>query len=219
MKTLVLVVLVGCAGDLVEPWQLDHDRIIAVRATPPRLLADTSAQLDVLIAHADAGATTRAPDDAYVISPPSLTSAVVGATINAPSENELSAARAELGLPASAPVPLMISVSAGGFTATKTVWLGEAADNPPFVGLQIADTVPSPELVLPIDTNVPLEVSADDRTDNVTWLTSCGTMHDFDLSRAYLRIGPDDVQVGELVLVLRDPHGGVSWRVWPVRAE
>jgi hypothetical protein len=44
-------------------------------------------------------------------------------------------------------------------------------------------------------------------------------MHDFDLSRAYLRIEPDDVHAGELVLVLRDPRGGVSWRIWPLQAE
>jgi hypothetical protein len=220
MKALVLVVLVaGCAGDLVEPWELDHDRIIAVRATPPRIPAEATAQLDVLVAHAEAKPTTRAPDAAHVVSPASLASALAGATITAPSETALAAARGELGLSASAPVPLVISMMVNGFTATKTVWLGEAADNPPLVGLQIANTEPAAELVLPADTNVPLEVLADDSTDNVTWLTSCGTMHDFDLSRAYLRIEPDDAQVGELVLVLRDPRGGVTWRVWPVRAE
>jgi hypothetical protein len=219
MKTFVLVALLaGCAGDLVEPWELDHDRIIAVRATPPRIPADTTSQLELLVAHAGARSTTLAPD-AHVVSPASLASAVAGATITAPPEPALAAARVELGLPASAPVPLVVSMTANGFTATKTVWLGEAADNPQFIGLQIAGATPGEVLVLPTDTNVPLAVSADDSTDNVTWMTSCGTMHDFDLSRAYLRIEPDDVHAGELVLVLRDPRGGVSWRIWPLQAE
>lgn len=219
MKAVVIVALVaGCTGDLVEPWQLDHDRIIAVRATPPRISAGAVAELEVLVAHADAPATTLAPDATRVVSPPSLASAVTGGTITAPAESALAAARSSLGMPASAPVPLVVEITASGFTATKTVWLGEAADNPPFVDLQIAGAAPDGELVLPTNTNVPLAVRADDATDNVTWLTSCGTMHDFDLSRAYLRIEPDDAQAGELVLVVRDPHGGVSWRVWPVRA-
>ena len=43
-------------------------------------------------------------------------------------------------------------------------------------------------------------------------------MHDFDLSRAYLRIEPGDPQQGQLAVVFRGPRGGVSWRIWPVRA-
>ena len=31
--------------------------------------------------------------------------------------------------------------------------------------------------------------------------------------------GPDDPQDGELAVVLRDGRGGVTWRVWPIRAE
>jgi hypothetical protein len=50
-------------------------------------------------------------------------------------------------------------------------------------------------------------------------LTSCGTMHDFDLPQAYLRVETDDPQAGELGVVLRDAHGGVAWKVWPVKAE
>jgi hypothetical protein len=53
----------------------------------------------------------------------------------------------------------------------------------------------------------------------VNWLTSCGEMHDFDLHSAYLTVGPDDPQEGELAVILRDERGGVAWRVWPIRSE
>ncbi len=215
MKALVLVtLLVGCAGDLDEPWQLDHDRIVAIRATPPRMPAETTSLLEVLVANAGSATSARAPDSVEVVSPPGLAGAVVGATVIAPSETELAIARAELGLTAGAPVPLILAVTANGFAATKTVWLGEAATNPPLADVQIAGSEPGAELLLPGATKIPLAVTAVDGTDNVTWLTSCGTMHDFDLSRAYLRIEPEGPQDGELALVVRDPRGGVSWRVW-----
>jgi hypothetical protein len=224
MKPLVLFVLfvltslVGCTGDLVDPWQLDHDRIIAVRATPPRIPAEATAQLDVLIANEGERTRTVAPDSIDVVAPSSLASVVAGDIVTAPSETMLAAARTELGLAASAPVPLTLSVTANGFVSTTTMWLGEAADNPPLTGMEIDGAAPGDDLVLPAKTDIPLAVTADDSVHNVTWLTSCGTMHDFDLSRAYLRIDPDDSQQGELAVVLRDLRGGVSWRVWPVRA-
>ena len=113
---------------------------------------------------------------------------------------------------------LPLSVTANGFVATTTVWLGEGAENPPLAGMEIDGAAPGDDLVLPAETDIPLAVTADDSVNNVTWLTSCGTMHDFDLSRAYLHIEADDAQQGELAVVLRDSRGGVSWRVWPVRA-
>jgi hypothetical protein len=222
VKTIWFVlfsVLTGCTGDLVEPWQLDHDRIVAIRATPPRMPADTTSQLEVLTANAGSTTTARAPDSVEVVSPPSLGGSVAGATVTAPSEAQLAAARTELGLAAGAPVPLVLAVTANGFVATKTVWLGEAATNPPLADVQVGGAEPAAALVLPAATDVPLAVTAVDGVDNVTWLTSCGTMHDFDLSRAYLRIEPEDPQEGELALVVRDARGGVSWRVWQVRAE
>ena len=56
-------------------------------------------------------------------------------------------------------------------------------------------------------------------TDDVNWLTSCGTMHDYDLPQAYLRVELEDPMEGELAVVLRDARGGVAWRVWPIHAE
>ncbi|MEO7735294.1 MAG: hypothetical protein ABIY55_30355, partial [Kofleriaceae bacterium] len=60
---------------------------------------------------------------------------------------------------------------------------------------------------------------ADDVDFDVTWLTSCGTMHDFDLPAAYLEVEADDVTAGELVLVVRDQGAGVTWSRWPIHAE
>lgn len=209
----------ACSTILDEPWQLDHDRIIAVRATPPRILAGQTAQLDVLVGTKGAPVREQLPDAAMVASPRSLADALVGSVVTAPDDSRLAKARSELALSAGAPVPLVIAISAGGFAATKTVWLGDSGDNPALIDLRIAGAMPPMSLVVPRDEDVPLSVQADDVLEPVNWLTSCGTMHDFDLSSAYLRVEPDDPQEGELAIVLRDSKGGVTWRVWPIRAE
>ena len=225
MKTvpLYVVVVIGlasaCSSNVDEPWDLDHDRIIAVRSAPPRIPAGQTAQLDVLVGHKGGPVSVQDPDRAAVVSPRSLASAVAGSVVTAPDERALAMARAELALPDGAPVPLVVSISIAGFAATKTVWLGESGDNPTLVDLRIAGGLPGTSIVVPLDEDVPLSVSADDVVDTVNWLTSCGTMHDFDLSSAYLRVEPDDPQQGELAVVLRDSRGGVAWNVWPIRAQ
>ena len=227
----------ACTDDLDPPWQLDHDRIIAVRATPPSILPGQHSELDALIAHQDAPTSVAFPDSAVVASPASLADLVTrsgdaanatGAAwiVSAPDASRLAAARTELGLPPDAPVPLVVHVTFAGATlpATKTLWLGVAADNPQLGamtidGANIDDA--RTEIAIATKTDVPLSISADD-TDDVTWLTSCGTLHDFDLPAAYLRVEPDDPDDpadGELVVVRRDARGGVAWQSWSIRAE
>jgi hypothetical protein len=223
VKWLPLLLLVGCASDVDPPWQLDHDRIIAVRATPPHIPAGATSKLDVFVGHKGAPTDVQPPDATMVVSPASLASAVSGDTVTAPSEAALDAARADLGLAAGAPVPLEIGVGVASLqrAATKTVWLGDSADNPTLDGLMINDA-PAPAagtmITVPGLTDIHLFVNADDAVDIVNWDTSCGSMHDFDLHKAYLRVEKADPQDGELAVVLRDAVGGVAWEVWPISA-
>ncbi len=231
-RALVLVLVAGCSGTLDEPWQLDHDRIVAVRATPPRIVTGEQSVLDLLVTYEAKPVEVRGPDLARVISPASLADTLEAGTwtVTAPSEERLAAARTELGLAPGAPVPLMIgvavtwpypveSVDGTTFTATKTVWLGEHAENPELTGMRIGELPPGDELVVPREAEVPLFIEADDTVDIIRWMTSCGEMHDFDLHSAYLKVLPDQPQEGQLALIRRDGRGGVSWRIWPIRAE
>lgn len=220
-RAALLVVVAACASDVDPPWQLDHDRIIAVRATPPHIPAGATSKLDVFVGHKGAPTSTQAPDFTKVVSPMSLASALAGDTVTAPSEAQLAAARTELMLPDGAPVPLTIGVGVASLerAATKIVWLGDSADNPTLDGLMI-DDAPAPAagtaLTVPGLTDIHLFVQADDAVDIVNWDTSCGSMHDFDLHKAYLRVEKDDPMMGELAVVLRDAMGGVAWEVWPI---
>lgn len=220
------VALGACTGDLDPPWQLDHDRIVAVRATPPAIPAGGRSTLDALVALAGSRTFVAAPEAAIVVSPQSLADTLAfegGAwVVTSPDEARLAAARAELGLEAADPVPLQVGVAYGGGTlaATKVVRLGMTADNPTLTAMMV-DGAPADgasELVVGTLIDVPLSIEAG-VDDNVNWLTSCGTMHDFDLPQAYLRVEAEDPTEGELAVVRRDPAGGVAWRVWSIRAE
>src|SRR5262249_30905150 len=78
------------------------------------------------------------------------------------------------------------------------------------------------ELAVGTLVKVPLAIDADDATYDVTWLTSCGTMHDFDLPRAYLEGGDGrDLQVTRALIacILTACELGGSWSLrWCVHA-
>jgi len=216
----------ACAGDLDPPWQLDHDRIIAVRATPPGIVAGQTSTIDALLGQKGGKTSVFAPELATIVSPMSLADVLTfdgGAwVVTAPSDARLEAARAELELAAGAPVPLQVGVSYANRTliATKTITLGQAAQNPALVHVMLdGQPAGTSELVVGKLVQVPLSVEADDAVYDVTWLTSCGTMHDFDLPVAYLQVEAEDPDAGELAVVVRDAKAGVAWSVWPIHAE
>lgn len=220
--------LAACTGDLDPEWQLNHDRIIAVRATPANIASGEQATIDALLGAKGARTSVAAPEQATVLSPASLadTLAFTGGSwvVTAPDEARLAAARTELKLADGAPVPLEIGVAYANQTlaATKTIDLGLSAANPELVGLMI-NGQPAPDagtqLAIGKLVDVPLAIGVSDTDFDVTWLTSCGTMHDFDLPKARVFVEADDSDVGELAVVLRDAAGGVSWRIWPIQAQ
>jgi hypothetical protein len=228
-RALIVVAVASlgaCVGDLDPPWQLDHDRIIAVRATPPGIVAGETSTLDALLGQKGGKTSVAAPELATVVSPASLSDVLAfdGGrwVVTAPSEARLDAVRAELKLAAGAPVPLQIGVSYANRTmvATKTITLGQEIANPSLVNVMLDDQPStSAEIVVGKLVKVPLSLDADDAVYDVTWLTSCGTMHDFDLPTAYLQVEVEDPDAGELAVVLRDAKAGVTWSIWPIRAE
>jgi hypothetical protein len=219
----IAVATAACGGDLDPKWQLDHTRIIAVRATPPSIVAGDTSVIDALLGTKGAKTSEAPPEEATVTSPTSLADALVndGGTwkVVAPSEDRLAAARSQLGLAADAPVPLQLQLTYTdhAFVVFKTVYLGVHADNPVVAPITVngSDALAVTDLVVPAATNVPLAIDVPE-IDNVNWLTSCGTMHDFDIARAYLRVEPEDPHSGDFALVVRDTQGGVFWHVWTI---
>ena len=217
MKRALLATLLLVACDepsMLEPWQLDHDRVVAVRAEPPHIAPGEIALLDALIAHAGGPTTIDAPVNAAATSAPGeLVTAVHFYIdhwrIDGPDQDRLDAARAALGLPANAPVPLDVTLELPGpLYAQKTVWLGDARVNPPPPTVAYGPDLIVGDYTLTVD--VPLGGS-------VRWLTSCGTLRDDTEPRATHVV--ETACEGELVVVVRDAEGGVAWQVLPIKAK
>jgi hypothetical protein len=225
---LCLLVLAGCIDEIDARWQLDHDHVIAARATPPRVREGEATAIDALVAHEGRGVSVESPLDAE------LASARFGASLEhlngkwiltAPDARTLASARPALGLPEDAPVPVdvMLTFARSSNRASpdpvrvkKTVWLGEPSLNPVLPPVTIDGVPPGEEIVVPTDRDVYLSVDTDLR---VNWLTSVGTLFQDDVATAFVRVTADDKHEGELVVVVRDTEGGVAWQVWPMRAE
>jgi hypothetical protein len=223
---IVALALAACGGDLDPPWQLDHDRIIALRATPPAILPGETSLIDGFIAKKGAPTEERPPDAVTVVSPESLMGALAMDNgqwvVTAPTAEQLDEVRDELGLMPGDVVPLQLGVAYGTtLFGLKTVGLGMTAPNP-ILEVMTIDGAPAPpvdtEIVVGKLVDVPLFVEVLE-TDEVDWLTSCGTMHDSDLPSAYLRVEVDDPTEGEIAVVRRDESGGVTWQKWSIRAE
>jgi hypothetical protein len=214
----LLIILAACHADLDPPWQLDHDRIVSVRATPPHIATGESARLDALVAHAGAATSDDMPVAMSAANAPAGLFTAVNFIFDhweviGPDAAQLDAARAALGLAADAPVPLHVTFYTGGLIATKIVWLGDDADNPALPDVRIAGVPIGP--TVPRDRDLALTVDAAD----ASWFTSCGTLDDADQPTATLHVFPDDPQQGELAVVVRDGRGGVVWQVWPIAAD
>lgn len=229
MKRLRLAIsfgLAACTGDIDPAWQLDHDRVIAVRSTPPRIAPGEIAVLGSLLGHNGAPPSTGEPTTAAVVSPSGLDDALThgptGWTVTAPPDDQLAPARAELGLDATAPVPLRVKLTFAepDGVAYKIVWLGVHADNPVLDSVTIdgMNALAEPALTVAAGSDIAVAVNFD-TSYNINWLTSCGTMHDFDLATAYLRVEPADPHAGTFAIVVRDAQGGVAWRLWPITAQ
>lgn len=238
MKYLVLLLAItGCVDAIDARWQLDHDHVIAARATPPRVRAGEGTDLDALVAHEGMPVSIESPQTAELAQGSANFARYLSHedgtwVLHAPDAPTLAAARGPLGLEADAPVPVEVVLTfphgnerAGldPFRVRKTVWLGEPSTNPvmPAVtvdGIAVPVEDPASELVLPIGRDVYLHAEAADG-QRVNWLTSVGTLFQDDVATSFLRIAPEDRRTGELVVVVRDSEGGVAWRVWPVRAE
>lgn len=221
---IFLALVAACVDETDPEWQLDHDRIVAVRANKPHIAPGETATIDGLIAHKGAPTDVETPLAVLVYALHDFDSAVSGNTVTCPDEAALAAERQALGLDAGAPIALDVVMEfpdSNGIhlLAKKTLYLGDSLDNATSVGnVTVAGAPPEPSIVVPIDVDVPLAVDADP-TSTVAWLTSCGTMHDDDEHSAFLHVLPDDPKDGEMVVVVRDAFGGVVWQTWPISAQ
>lgn len=229
MRYLVLLCLVGCVDPVDQRWELDHEHVVAVRATPPRIMPGERAKIDALLAHADAAPSVASPASAIprVEDGDPLAGLVTydgGWYVTAPSEDVLAQIRARDGLAADAPVPLPVVMAFPAaksdeyLYATKTIYLGASGANPSAPAMAIDGQLASDQISVPMQRDVYVSVNVEAGA-RVNWLTSCGSLFQDDVSTAFLRVLPEDEPAGDLAVVIRDAFGGVAWQVWPITAN
>jgi hypothetical protein len=228
---LLCTLSAGCVGDLDPAWQLDHDRVVAVRATPPSIPAGQAATFDALIAHKGAATSVEAPMTAKLVLPPAGLENVLGQdangawTVTAPDDATLAAARTALMLDPAAPVPVLVGMTfdvgaAQPLVATKIVQLGASATNPAMPAVTVAGAPIAAPVVVPAVGDTYLAVPTPPTTSwMVNWFTSASALHDDGEATAFLRLETKNAHSGELAVVIRDPDGGVVWQVWPISVQ
>ena len=60
--------LAGCIDEIDARWQLDHDHVVAARATPPRIRPGDATNLDALVAHTNNKVSVENPLDTQTTS-------------------------------------------------------------------------------------------------------------------------------------------------------
>lgn len=222
---LAALLLTGCIDEIDARWMLDHDHVIAARATPPRVRDGETTVLDALVAHAGRAPTVEGAMTAELANPPSdfdgrLVQDATGQwLLDVPFR--LSRAGAEDIYPVDVVLtfrPSTNRASVDPYRVKKTVWIGEPTQNPPApMAIEVGDVEVTDEVVVPVGKDVYIEVQAEPG-QRIHWLTNVGTLYQDDHPRAYVHVEDGDARTGELVVVVRDDVGGVAWRVVPMRA-
>jgi hypothetical protein len=221
----LLALLAGCLEGIDPSWQLDHDRLVVVRASSPHIAPGEMTTFDALVAHKGGPTDVETPLGVLAYGPKDLSSVVSGDSVVCPDAATLDAERGELGLDPGTPVPLDLVMEfpdSNGIhlLAKKTIYLGDSVMNPASVGDVTIDGAPPDPTQIVIASGVDVPLASDAAPDAmVNWLTSCGTMHDDDEHAAFIHVQPGDRKDGELAVVIRDALGGVAWQVWPISAQ
>lgn len=231
MRALLLVSLVatGCIDEIDARWTLDHDHVIAARATPPRVRDGESTTLDALVAREGQAPIVVNPMGAELANeaPNGLLRTL---TQDAEGNWNLDVQMLSRGQ-FEGPIPVDVLLTFANqsprraalepFKVKKTVWVGEPAANPIAPPI-LVDGVELPvdgEVVVPLDRDTYIEAANADGL-RVNWLTNVGTLFQDDVARAFVHVKSDGkARTGQLVLVVRDDAGGVDWRVMAMRAE
>jgi hypothetical protein len=214
------LLLPACVGDATARWDLDHDRVVAARFDPPHIASGEVARITGLLAAEGAG--TREVDvlgASAPFAPGGLFTAVHFNIdhwqVDGQPDDQLAAARAELGLAANAPVPIDVTLQfPGDLYADKIIYLGDSRANPVVPEADASGTPIDAQLAVAAGETVNLAF-ASEANERVRWLTSCGSLSSDQDASAELHAGARCT--GELAVVVRDDAGGVAWRVWPLQ--
>ncbi|MBL8622850.1 MAG: hypothetical protein JNK64_16155 [Myxococcales bacterium] len=220
-----VMLAVGCA-DVTEPYELDHARVIAVRTEPATLAPGEAGTVAVLVTGGDGPRVVPADGLAVTVPAPlapyvAVTRGPDGWTVVAPTAAQLAGLRAALGVPATEPaaVPLTITTTVDGVALVAHKWtvVDATAPNPTIAGVAL-DGVVAPVLRAAAGSTPRLSVTHDAGPAAVVrWLSSVGELAQYQSADATLDAAAP--ARGAIVVVVRDARGGVAWQIVPAEVE
>jgi len=196
------LLLVACADS--DEARLDHAQILAVRADPPHIAPGERARIDVL-AGDDAGAVYEAAPDSVVADGAAVERAADGWYVTAGA------------MPGVAALHVALSIDGVSWRADKALVIGEPAANPRVAAMQVDGAVSS-ELVAALGTKPRITaVGAGAEPMSYAWYSTLGSLELYRQPTAVL--DANERGDGQLLVVVRDASGGVSWQQLPARIE
>ena len=216
MKWLLLFAIAACNNNFDERWQLNNDRIIAIRMTPSTLAPGETGVIDAYVTSTTTGPTVISPTLVQ-----STTLQITADQVTAPDADTLAMYRAQAGLTADDDVGLEIStvftINGAPYAATKTVYCGVHGDNPTLGAVTLDGVAPTDPITVPFDVDVQLAIDEDPLT-LVNWFTSVGKLDDDDNEHmAKLHVKAGDPMTGQFAVVIRDVVGGVAFQDWSMQ--
>lgn len=203
---LLSLSLVACAD--TEKGRLDHAQIFAVRAEPPHVAPGQQARID-LLAGDDSGAVYEAEPETLVAD-----TAAGPLSVERTADGWFVTAGA---IPGLAMLNVTLTIDGVVWRADKALVVTEPAANPR-VAAMLVDGTASSELVAAAGTKPALTALGEGQEPlTYAWYSSVGDLELYRQPTAILDAAePAD---GQLLLVVRDGVGGVSWQLLPARVR
>lgn len=234
LAAAMLTLALGGCTDLSQRWELDRPRILAVGLADPALQPGESAAITLLVHDGTALAevpptiatTEQLPLDPAVAAAFSLAPDGGGWTVTAGTAEQIAAARAALALAEDEPLDVQFAVLARvgelDLVALKTVRLGADGANPPAPGILVAGSDATPaQLAREVETELEMTglppepddptTATDEELLEVAWLVWSGEMTGSRTRTGTLTLPDDAPASGDIVAVVRNGLGGVSW--------
>lgn len=226
-----LGLLVGCDAT-TAPADLNRSRILAVRVSPPHLAPEQVAPIDILVGTVEGQVREVTPGSVTIegAAPGAATDGIIarsddGWSVACPPEPALAEIRGAFELEPDEPIAmqLAIDVEIDGdlFGATKFVFLGSAGQGPELAGITVSGAEIGEDGVLVVQTSDEIEIAADGAAGETelsyAWFSSLGTIDLYESEVATLTTA--EPTTGQLVLVVRDQRGGVTWSWVDLRVQ
>ena len=202
---LSLAVLTACDSK-PEVARLDHAQILAVRSEPAQVAPGERAKIDVL-AGDDSGAVFEAE--------PQMVTAFSKTTGPLAVEHAADGWYVTANGPEIATVGVALTIDGTEWRATKSLVVNATAPNPTIRTMQI-DGADVEELKATVGTKPALSVVVEGDL-KYAWYSSVGDLEKYRQPIAFL--DADEAADGQIVIVVRDDAGGVSWQLLPARVE